>query len=144
MARGVALHDLVYDERGEGSGAKHGQQLERDDRRVCGAPACVGSGVFAPYAVYSASQSTQYAMSSLRSVLRNGTRTHLRESALGCIYGTSEGRQGEEGALEDKVDERVKRLSFRFSGLYSNEILGGGGGRFFGYTVYPYGCFWVG
>jgi hypothetical protein len=44
-------------------------------------------------------------------------RTHLRKSARGCIYGTSEGRQGEEGALEDKVDEGVKRLSFRFSVL---------------------------
>jgi len=41
-------------------------------------------------------------------------RTHLRESARGCIYGMPESRQGEEGALEDKVDERVKRLSFRF------------------------------
>lgn len=41
-------------------------------------------------------------------------RTHLRKRARGCIYGTPEGRQGEEGALEDKVDERVKRLSFRF------------------------------
>jgi hypothetical protein len=37
-------------------------------------------------------------------------RTHLRENAGGCIYGTPEGRQGQEGALEDKVDERVKRL----------------------------------
>lgn len=37
-------------------------------------------------------------------------RTHLRKCARGCIYGTPEGRQGEEGALEDKVDERVKRL----------------------------------
>jgi hypothetical protein len=42
-------------------------------------------------------------------------RTHLRKGARGCIYGTPEGRQGKEGALEDKVDERVKRLSFRFS-----------------------------
>jgi hypothetical protein len=50
MPRGVALHDLVYDERGEGPGAKHGQQLERDDRGVCRTPARVGSGVFAPCA----------------------------------------------------------------------------------------------
>ena len=48
-------------------------------------------------------------------VCKEWKRTHLRKSARGCIYGTSEGRQSEEGALEDKVDERVKRLSFRFS-----------------------------
>lgn len=47
----------------------------------------------------------------------NAKRTHLRENAGGCIYGTSEGRQGQEGALEDKVDERVKRLSFMFPRL---------------------------
>ena len=40
-------------------------------------------------------------------------RTHLRKSARGCIYGTPEGRQCEEGALKDKVDERIKRLKFQ-------------------------------
>jgi hypothetical protein len=48
IPRRIALHDLVYDQHSEGRGAKHGQQLERDDRRVCGAPAFVGRGVFTP------------------------------------------------------------------------------------------------
>ena len=51
-------------------------------------------------------------------------RTHLRKCTRGRIYGTPEGRQGEEGALEDKVDERVKRLSFTSS-----------------ISLYPYGFF---
>jgi hypothetical protein len=44
----VALHDLVYDEQSKGHRTKHGQQLECDDRRVCGAPALVGGGIFTP------------------------------------------------------------------------------------------------
>ena len=52
MPRGVTLHDLVYDERGERSGAKYGQQLERDDGRVSRAPACVCGGVFTPCTVH--------------------------------------------------------------------------------------------
>ena len=38
--------------------------------------------------------------------------THLRKDARGRIYGSPEGRQGQEGALEDRVDKHVKRLSF--------------------------------
>src|SRR6267142_1018135 len=48
IPRRIALRDLVYDESGEGRRAEHGQQLERDDRRVCGAPADVCGSVLTP------------------------------------------------------------------------------------------------
>ena len=138
MPRGVALHDLVDDERGEGPGAEHGQQLERNDRGVCCAPARVGGGIFAPCAeptnqhapCGSSAKAAEmepkeeeskpvlggdWRMQKKRDQQRCFNKwklTHLRKDARGRIYGSPEGRQGQEGALEDRVDKHVKRLSF--------------------------------
>ena len=37
-------------------------------------------------------------------------RTHLGKGARGRVHGASKRGQGEEGALEDEVDERIERL----------------------------------
>jgi len=81
MPRGIAPHDLIHDEGSHGAGTEHGEQLEGDDGRVGRAPACVCSGVFAP---------------------------HLGKGTRGGIHGAPERGQGEEGAFEDEVDERIE------------------------------------
>ena len=45
-----------------------------------------------------------------RQATNKSGRTHLRKNTLGCIHGAPERGQGEEGTLEDEMDERVERL----------------------------------
>jgi len=41
-----------------------------------------------------------------------GKRTHLREHSRGRVHSAPIGRQRDKGALDDKVDQRIKRLFF--------------------------------
>ena len=50
MSGGVAAHELVKNIAAHGAGAKHSEDLERDDSRVRETPSEVGTGVFFPWA----------------------------------------------------------------------------------------------
>jgi hypothetical protein len=105
MPRGVAPHDLVHDQRGERPRAEHREQLERDDRRVCGAPTRIRGDVFAPchFALCTANEKRS-------KIRRTNNRLTAREKAVGNVHISAKG-PADVLTVRPNVDSAMKEPS---------------------------------